>query len=431
MRRLGLTTALLLSSCEEPRQAEVRQRVETAVDSAGLGRAEMSAGNPGRAVPHFKDAISATPGDVNLYLALAEAYRASGNEAGATLTLKQAEAVGGQDPAIRRQRAELLLKMHQTKAALAELSALRDDELLTDAELLSLATRLARAGRTDEAIQTLERVQRRIPDDPEAKVVESEILLLRGDTVLAARLMDRLLAEQPGLTSARLARARYFFNERRLDLAAQDLALIDARAARAREVVSLRARVLNEQGRSGEAAALLEAGLAQAPDDAELLALLAETRLLEGKGGEAQVLVDKVLAAEPSWPRALYVRGRAYEMQERWDEARLEFEGALRADPHFPPALSRLWRLQERRGDKAEAIATLEALFFLNELALDEKAALARYYVQTWANVERGQRLIGEALKREPKNPEYLRIKASLGTGTPRKKRAIEIIKGR
>jgi tetratricopeptide (TPR) repeat protein len=439
MHRLGLLSLLVIVACEEPQQAETRKKVERVIDLTAEGRAELLKGDPQRAIALFKRAISATPEDASLYLLLAEAYQAAGNEAGATLTLKQAENVQGvRDPGIRRQRAELLLKMRQTRAAIVELSALRDEDLLSDSEILELSRLLAHAGRIDEAFKTIERIQLRNPDDPEAKTMEAEILFLRGDVMVAAKVIDRLLGENPALTSARVLRARYFLNEKELSAAEQDLAMIDPKDARRPDVVALRARVLNELDRLDESVALLERLLEDDPRDSETLAILAETKLLQGRGAEAQELVERILSREPRWARALYVRGRSLELQGRFEEALIDYEAALRSDSTFAPVLSRLWRIHDRKGNKPEAIATLEQLFFQNDITADEKVQLARYYAETWANVERGQKLIDEALRKDPKNPEYLKIRARLKAGAAGKapsKRGnpggIEIIKRR
>ncbi|HEY0881203.1 MAG TPA: tetratricopeptide repeat protein, partial [Archangium sp.] len=230
MRRLTvlLVSVLATTACEEAQKAQERKKVETTIDYAARGRADLSAGRPEQAVKQFKQAISASPEDASLYLLLAEAYRASGNEAAATLTLKQAENVAGiTDPSIRRQRAEMLLQMRQVKAAISELSSMRDEDLLTDQEIIQLCRLLAHSGRINDAFSTLEKIQLRAPDDPEAKTMEAEILFLKGDVLLAAKLMDRLLSENPSLTSARLLRARYFLNEKQLEQAEQNIKIIN------------------------------------------------------------------------------------------------------------------------------------------------------------------------------------------------------------
>ncbi|MGV3619970.1 MAG: tetratricopeptide repeat protein [Archangium sp.] len=434
MRRLtALLLALLAFSCEEPERAATRQKVQTTIDHVAQGRLELSNGRPEAAIKEFKAAISTTPEDASLYLQLAEAYRMSGNEAGATLTLKQAESVSGiADPSIRRQRADLLRRMHQTRAAIAELKSLRDEDLLTDEELLDLSRLLAHAGKIDEAFHTIEKIQERSPDDPDAKTMEAEILFLKGDVVLAARLMDRLIAENPRLTAPRMLRARYFLNEKQSASAEQDLQFIDARDAKRADVLSLKARVLNELGRVDEAASLVEHVVEDDPKDADALALLAEIRLLQDRGGDAQVLIERILAMEPSWPRAIYVRGRAYEQQGRFEEALSDYQLALKNDGNFAPALTRIWRVYDKLGNKPDAISALEQLYFTNESTLDEKVQLARYYADTWANVDRGEKIINEVLKKDPKNPDYLAIKKALAKGTVKKKKpGIQIIRGR
>ncbi|MEW5737338.1 MAG: tetratricopeptide repeat protein [Myxococcota bacterium] len=428
MRAFLLVLLVVCSTCEEPQKAEQRVKVQTASALLAEGRAEVAKGRPEKAIPLFKQAISQQPDDISLYLNLAEAYRAAGNETGAALTLKQAEQVGGSDPSLKRARADLFLKMHQVNSAITELIALRDLELLTDAEVLDLTRLLAHAGRIDEAFKTLEKIQLRSPDDPEAKVVEAEVLLARGDELLAAKLMDRLLQENPTLASAHVLRARYFFANAQPELALQDLDMLAGDDAKTVPVVALRARVLNELGRNEDAATLLQKVISERPKDPELLALQAETKLLQGESGEALLLVDQVLADQPKWARALYVRGRAMEEQQNQAQAALDYEAALKTDPNFAPALSRLWRIYDARKQKADAMNALERLFFLNEISAEEKVALAQHYADTWANVDRGMKLIDEALRRDPKNAEYLKIKKQLKGGSSGKKKGPGVI---
>ena len=352
---------------------------------------------------------------MSLYVALSDAYHQAGNDTGAVLTLKQAEQVAGRaDPTLQRNRAELYLQLHQPGAAIAELTALRDAELLTDAEILELARLLAHNGKIDESIRTLEKIQRRDPDNLDAKVVEAEVLLLRGDEVLAGKLMDRLLGDTPDLTNARLLRARYFTTNQQYELAEKDLAFISGADARRTDVVSLKAKVMNKLERFDEAAGVLEPLVEELPRDAQLLALLAETRLFQKRNDDAHALVNRALSVRPNFPRALYVRGRASEAQGEADAATADYEAALKSDPTFAPALSRLWGLWAKKGNKAEAMAALEKLFFMNEISADEKVSLATFYADTGSNLDRGVKLMNEALKREPKNAEYLAIKAHL-----------------
>ena len=62
-----------------------------------------------------------------------------------------------------------------------------------------------------------------------------------------------------------------------------------------------------------------------------------------------------------------------------------------------------------------------------------ESLDVAKYYAETWANVDRGTKLINEALRKDPKNGEYLKIRAKLAKGAPGTKKAsgIQIIRGK
>jgi tetratricopeptide (TPR) repeat protein len=414
---LRLILALLLSAaiCTKPDQKAQDARLNAAASKLSLARAEMKQGRFDTAIRMLTSATTDTTTDVNLYVTLAEAYRLSGNEAAAVLTLTQAQAVCGRDdPSLRRTRADLCLQMHQYACAIAEFSALRDAELLTPAEVLDLARLYARSGRIEEAMRTLEVVQVRDPDNAEAKTVEAETLLLRGDEYLAANLMDRLLNENPELFEARLLRARYFMSVGLYEIAEKDLSMVSRANESRPEVVSLKARVLTKLGRYEDAAALLEPQVQESRLDAGLLALLAEVRVNQKQYEEALKLVSQALVIRPKLARALYVRGRISEEQGRLRQAEADYVAATESDPRFAPALARMWPVYAKRDEKGNAIAALEKLFFMNEAGPDEKIALARFYADAGINLERGAKIVEEALKRDPQSTELKALRARL-----------------
>jgi tetratricopeptide (TPR) repeat protein len=304
-------------------------------------------------------------------------------------------------------------------------------------------------------------VQSKKPDDPDAKVAEAEILLVKGDEVFAAKLMDRLLQENPQLTSARLLRARYFLTNGYADMADQDLGQIgpegqkdpDVVLMKARtngyadmaeqdlgqigpegqkdpDVVLLKARVLNALKRYEDAAALLQPLVDRDPRDSELMCQLAETKLLAGHAEEAQTLVDQALAQRENFPRALYVRGRAFEEQKDKRGAFDNYLFALKTDPNFPPVLSRIWRIYREQDRKAEAMAALEKLLFMKEASPEERRALAELYAETGLNLDRGKKLVDELLKQTPNDQELKDLRKDLGrTDKPKAAPGVQIIR--
>jgi len=402
------------AGCKDPETAARQARAENTRTKLAEGRQRLDAGDVEGAIAAARAAASSSPDDPEPYLLIADAQRAAGNDAAAILSLKQAADLS-QDasPAIRRKIADLYRETGNRAQAMRLLLELRDLGHLTDPDILVLARLQAQEGLIDGAFKTLELIQRRRPDDPRAKVLEAEILLLKGEELLAANLMDRLVNES-GLPEAWLLRARYFLNSGRADLAEGDLARITGEAAERPEVVQLKARVLNELGRHEEAERALRRLLAKNPRDAGLLAQTAETILYQGKPAQAQRLIDEALAVKPRYPRALYVRARSLEAQGELQRAAENYQYALKSDPSFAPALSRIWRIYEHRGEKAEAMSALERLFFMGEASLEEKVALAELYADSRSNVTRGRRLIEEALRRDPRNARYREIRDRL-----------------
>lgn len=428
---LGLCSVCILA-CPEERKVEEERRVRTTAQILAEGRAELAKNRPDRAVPYFKEAINTSPGDVDPYIQLAEAYRLAGNEPGAILTLKQAEEVaGGNDPSLKRARADMHLKLHQYKAAIAEFVALRDMGILTDDELRMVALLLAHDGRVADAYATIDPILRRSPDDPPTKTVEAEILLIEGKELEAAKLIDALITATPDLTPARILRARYFITNVQLEAADQDLLAVKAADQKSLEVVTFRSRVLNALKRHEEAGKLVEPLLEDDPRNPVLLALLAETRLLQERGVDAQVLIDKALGENAKFAPALYVRGRSLELGGNVDAAVSDYETAIRSDPTYAPPLSRLWGLYLKRKETGEAMSTLERLLFMGEATAREKIELVKLYTDTGANLQRAKTLIIEALRREPKNGEYLKLKGRIDRALAPKQPGIIIMKHR
>ena len=420
-RSFWALTLLLPLACKDPEEASTARRANTFQEKLAEGRAHLATGAVGPALTAFHAAAGLAPDQPEPLLLIAEANREGGRYGPAILALKQAEAlVPGNDPVIQKQLADLYRRDGHPAQALATLVALRDAGQLSDPELLMLARMQARELDPEGAFQTLERIQRERPDDVDAKLTEAEVLLIKGEEVLAAKLMDRLVAEFPALTSPRLLRARYFLNSGYPEEAEKDLARVSPADAGRPEVVTLRARVLTTLERHDEAEAVLAKAVAENPRDLDTLAQLAETKLLLKKYPEAQQLVDKVLRVRPHFGRALYVRARAQEAQGRIKDAEESYRYALTAEPGFAPVLSRMWRLHHKAGRKDEAVKVLEQLYLAGEAAAEEKVALAELYAESKRQLERARKLMEEALRREPDNPRYLAIKAAIEKATPK-----------
>ena len=404
-------------ACQDPETTAAQGKLRTANNRINEGRALLAANRPDEAVEAFKIAASAAPDDAAPDLLLAQAHEQAGNDAAALLALKQAsELAKAADPSVKRQLAELYRREGAPKQAAALYQDLREVGQLTDDETVLLARLLAAQGDLASATQVLNALLAKKPGDPDAQVAAAEVRLLAGEEVEAATQMDDILARHPRCAAARLLRAHYFLNAGYAEQAEQDLEQITGADAENPEVVELRARALNQLKRHRDAEAALRALLRVRPRDVGLLSQLADTQLDLGDFAEAERLLDQALAQKPKSARAHYVRGRAYELQGNPKAAVDNYEQALKQDPRLAPALSRIWRIYRHRGDASDAAGAIERLLALNEASTEEKAELAGIYAEDHVSLERGRKLIADALRREPKNPRYLAIKKALGS---------------
>jgi tetratricopeptide (TPR) repeat protein len=421
-RLLWVLPLLLPLACKDPETVAVQSRDKTAQEKLDQGRNLLASGQPELAARVLSQASGLMPDRTEPLLLLADAHRRAGNSGAAILALKQAMVVSPSEaPDIKRKLAERYEQDGHLRQSIDVLLELRDAEHLGDMDILKLAHLQTLEGQHEAAFSTLERIQSKRPDDVDAKVVEAEILLAKGEEVLAARLMDRLLTEQPALTSARVLRARYFLQSGFSEYAEQDLAQLQGDDAVKPEVLTLKARVLEALGRHAEAETFLTDAVARYPQNADLIARLAETKLQLGKQDEVRTLVERALQEQPDCVRALYVRAHALELQGDLRRAKEDYAQALGANARFAPALKRMWRLQKQVGEDEKALSSLERLVEVRQATLEEKVALAELYAKTHLKAEQGLKLIGEALKQEPDNFQYLDIQKK---NLPRKKRS-------
>ncbi|KFA92189.1 tetratricopeptide repeat protein [Archangium violaceum] len=428
-RLLYVLPLLLPLACKDPETLSVQTQEQKFQAKMSEGQALLDSGEPEQAARAFEAASGLRPDNPEPLLMVAEARRREGNTGASILALKRAMTLNpAQAPEIKRKLAERHEQDGRLREAISLLLELREGDELGDLDVLRLAHLQTEMGEHQAAFKTLERILRERPDDVDAKVVEAEILLAKGDEVLAGKLMDRLLEEQPGLTAARKLRARYFLQSGYAEYAEQDLAAVQGEEATKPDFVALKARILTKLERHADVEALLTATVAKYPQNADLIARLAETRLTLGNKAGALAAVEQALKAQPDSARALYVRGRVHETKGDLKRAKEDFGAALQHNPRLAPALSRMWRLQEQAGEKEEALVSVERLVDSGEASPEEKVGLANLYAQTRRRPERGLKLIAEALKRDPGNPEYLDIQKALKKALPKKKSSGPII---
>lgn len=430
---------LFILACKDAETVASEQKQEALQRHIADGRTALNRDQYDLAAEEFRAAAQISPQDPMPLMLLSSAYREAGNFPAALLGLKQASALMKfKDPTVRKQMAELEKEAGNGKDAIKTLQALLVEGLLDKAETLELARMQAREGDGEGAYKTLDYVLSRTPEDPLAKVAEVEIQLVAGDEVLASKLLDALIEKQPDLLEARVVRARHVLADGQPEQALKDLETIQGLHSTDRDVLELKARAWNQLQKYEDAEKALITVIGDKPRDADLLSLLAEVKLNRSEPSEAEQLVDRALALQPNFARALYVRGLALEALGEGDRAKDNYLEALRSDPQFAPALSKLWPIYQKEENTPESISALERLLFSHEASLDEKAALAKYYIDTGSNLGRGRKLIDEVMRHDPHNTRYRIIQvryeksgpAGEGTRKPSKSNGPVIVRG-
>lgn len=199
-----------------------------------------------------------------------------------------------------------------------------------------LAQALLSSGRVDEALGVTEAALLQDPDDADLLLVRGRAWFLRGDLEKAQRLLVRAAKREPGwaepwhrLGEVLVARRRWEHAIEVLDrarsLGARDagLDLLRREATRIHGLETRLARFLDDPGsedaallaqellshdRIDEALDVIEAALADDPDDVDAHVLHARVLLARGRPESAREALERALRADPEWdePRHLY-----------------------------------------------------------------------------------------------------------------------------
>jgi len=151
------------------------------------------------------------------------------------------------------------------------------------------------AGRTDEAEIALEEILSFDPEAPEARLALSEMKAQKGEHRAAIELIESGTEEFRASEKARqrLAVEYYLAGE-----PTTAMSMLDAlgEAGQTGNLGTLRALILDAQGRNDEAVAQLRKLLTEEPDNSELSSTLSRILLRQGQHGEAAQVLARVVA---------------------------------------------------------------------------------------------------------------------------------------
>ncbi|RMG47538.1 MAG: hypothetical protein D6718_03400 [Acidobacteria bacterium] len=315
------------------------------------------------------------PNDPEIAHRLGLGYLRLGRTFDAVRTLEAALALRRADPLIRRDLAEALVRMGRGAEALELLAGLADI-YVTPRTLLVWAQAAEQAGRWQEAAERYESLVRALDDDRQKEL--APVFRLR-----AAR--DRLRAGEPE----------------------DALAALDALDPGDASVLRLRLQALDAAGRAGEAAALLDSRLEEAPEDPWLIALSVDRARDKG----AEEALEVALAALPPGPERHRLAARVAGILTGWQAAdlaaRLLDAVGLPPDPDPVVLRARAITLQAA-GRLGEAEAAFRRLL---EVDPDDHRVLndlGYLLANAGRSLPEAIRLVERALELRPDTPAYL-----------------------
>jgi tetratricopeptide (TPR) repeat protein len=397
---------------------EAIEALEGAQADAPEARLEQSelwirAGEAPRAVWRLEQALSRFGERADLRVALANAALLVGDPARAAAIAREIPESAAEHPEALLVRARALVALGDLDAGLAAFERAERERPAEAALRVPRIAALLEERRYTEARAALDAAYARFPDDSERAPLRAQELMLlqvraqdalhgaldaaqRGDADAASRAQREIDESLDGLLAlARSApddastwqaltllaipagrvervepalRAALAENGERALLRPLLAALVVARGDEAGGEALLRdavradtggarvalVRFLTARGRSADAIALLEDGLAQRPDDAELRFALAELRLDASGDGAAAEAVSRFESLRPGTPQAALLRARLALVHGDSAGARAQL---LRLAPELDTAATQYWlgRALDSTGDPAGA----------------------------------------------------------------------------
>lgn len=373
-----LATALLEVSAGDTAAAERRlERLgqsAPALPALWLTRARLAQerGDHREAREAARRGLDASPGDARFILLLAQSELRLGNVAAAEARTDALLDEHAGNESLRLALAQLYLDEGAPEAARRLLLPLVDEPDTSPMAFYLLGTAAEAEGEVDNALLYYRQVA-------------------PGEEFLAARLR----AARMLIADDRLLDARAFLRIERLRH--------DAYFA---DLITLEVELLEHEGLSDEADALLDRELGRTPNDEQLLYLRAMRAWEAGDPGAMERDLGRIIERNPDNAMALNALGYTLadmNMTERLDEAREMIERAHELDPGNPAILDSLGWVHFRLGDPERALAWLERAY----AAMPDQEIAAHLIEVLWAlerHAEARERL-AEALERFDERP--------------------------
>jgi tetratricopeptide (TPR) repeat protein len=311
-------------------------------------------GSPTRAIPAYERALAKTPDDaeaLSLYgLALVQAGRPSEAEK----PLRRAVEKEPNRPAFRANLAELLFRVGENEAAIAELKEATSGASTYAPAFVRLGRALVEREDINGAVDAFDRALQLKPDDRQTALMLTRALGATGNYGAAYHVLDHMEKNWPDDLEAlklrlEIARTRRDFSAM-MTLATRLTKLAPEDPAGWRDL----AATLFESGLFSDALLAFEKALSISGRDAESLAQLATISIQALDFAKAEAALAEAEALDPANARVLSTKALLLTYQGRKKEAEDYCERCFKADPEFAGIYPQLSLLRNGRLTEAE-----------------------------------------------------------------------------
>jgi putative PEP-CTERM system TPR-repeat lipoprotein len=404
--------------------AEAREAAEAAVRAAPdsvephliLSALLAQAGDRAGAEAAVDRALQADPAAVAALLRKGGFQFERGDFRATVETLGRAIAIQPNNVLARLQRSEAHLRLGQDTPAREDADAALRQQPANPIGLYLRALIAARAQDWRVADENLSRLGPNLPNIPDALLLQASVKRQLNQGAQALDAAQRHLARRPDDPRGARLLAALEMEQGRPGQAAATLNAVIARSPPDAETYDLLGRAEVAAGRPREAVEAFRRAAELAPRDAGILSRLAAARFALGDiAGMAQA-AQASLAADPNVPGARLMSAIAALARGDASLAESELAQADAAQRRSEVARVLEGMIQLLRFDVAASRATLEATIRDNPNSVSARLALARV-ASIEGRPEEAERLLADALQRDPGNQEAISRLAATAAG--------------
>lgn len=331
------------------------------------GKRFLADGDVAAATIQFKSALQQSPESGEARLLLGRALLESGDAASAVVELGKARDSGLAASAVAPDLARAMLQLGQVDKVLETFGAATIDDAAAAADVkTSVALAHARAGRMDTARRHLDEALTARADLPYALLTQARFLVADGQAPKALQVIDRVLADKPGMAGAWVQRAETLLFGVHDPAAARQayLKALEVRPGLLPAHFGLMSLLLYQQD-TPAAQARFEKLKEIAPNHPQTRFLESQLAFLGNDHARALTLVQSVLKQAPGNARVLTLEGLIQLKLNAPLLAEASLNKAISAAPGEPLARKLIAQVHLRLGQPTKVLSDLERLLAL------------------------------------------------------------------